>query len=233
VLNTEAAVPAEGNSLTFRPSIRGQFTSNVWGDMELRLNRQFFSAPLFSYWLAGVRLALGIDFGRGDSLSLSYEGDRLIYDSEADATLGGNDIPGTELRTWQQQTELRLTHYFDRKKHWTSRSGAAVVYTADNGSGYYDYYNFRFDEGLGWTAGRWKFQVDARYWRFSFPWQSAQIPTAPKLERDILTCGARIERELSKHWRLFAEYEHDSSLCNDPADRYQADIGDGGVELEY
>ncbi|HEX3716635.1 MAG TPA: hypothetical protein VH595_01595 [Verrucomicrobiae bacterium] len=232
-LSTEAAVPADGNNITFRPSVRGQFGSNFWGEAELRLNRQFFDAPLYSYWLAGARLTLGVDVGRADTVSLSCEGDRLIYDSEADASRTGTNIAGTELRTWEHQAQLQLTHYFDRKKHWSSHSAASFIYNADNGSGFFNYYNYSFDEDLGWAVGKWNFKVDAHYWRFSFPWQTANVPGAPKLERDVVTCGARIERKLSKHWRVFMDYEHDSSLCNDPADRYEANIADGGAELEF
>jgi hypothetical protein len=232
-LSTEAAVPAEGNSITFRPSIRDQFTSNLWSEAELRLNRQFFDAPLYSYWLAGARLTLGIDFGRADNLTVSYEGDRLIYDSETDATIGGTNLPGTGLRTWEHQAQVRWTHYFDPKKHCSSRAGASFIYNDDNGSGFYDYYNYNFDEELAWTAGRWSVKLDGHFWRFSFPWQTAAVPGSPKLQRDIVTCGARIERVLSKHWRLFAEYEHDSSLCNDPTDRYEANVADAGVDLEF
>jgi hypothetical protein len=232
-LSTEAAVPAVGNSLTFRPSVRGQFTSNLWAEAELRLNRQFFEAPLYSYWLAGVRLTLGVDFNAANSLTFSYEGDRLIYDSESDATVKGTNIAGTQLRTWQHEAQLRFTHYFDAQKHTSSSTGASFLYNVDNDSGFYNYHNFSFDEELAWVVGRWTFKVDGHYWRYGFDWQTADIAGAPKLERDIVTCSARVERKLTKHWNLFAEYEHDASLCNDPADRYEANIADAGVGLDF
>jgi hypothetical protein len=233
VLNTEAAVDALGNSVTFRPTLHGQFTGQWWTDAEWRLTRQWFSAPLYTYWLTGPRLTLGFSPNQANTLALSYEADRILYDNETLATVTGTNIPGTLLRVWQQQAEMRFTHYFDPARHWSADSRAGFVYNADNGSGYFDYYNFRFNEDVVYEAGGWKCKAQALYWRFSFPWQSAGAAAAPKLERDVLTLNLRAEKSLSKHWRLFAQYEHDASLANDPSDRYEADDVQGGLELEF
>jgi hypothetical protein len=227
---TNAAVDALGNNITFRPYLHGQFTSNWWADFEWDLTRQWFNGPLYTYWLTGPRLTLGHSLRRGDTVSLSYETDRILYDNETQATLGGAPIPGTLLRVWQQQAELRYTHYFDAAQHWSAVSRAGFIYDAGDSSGYFDFYNFRFAEEAVYQAGTWKCQAQARYWRFSFPGQSAGNG---KLECDILTLMARVEKKVSKHWRVFAQYQHDNSLSNDASDRYEAGNVEGGVELEF
>jgi hypothetical protein len=233
VLNTEAAVQAVGNNVTLRPYVHGQLAGNWWTEIEWRLTRQWFSAPLFTYWLTGPRLTLGHALDQANALALTYEVDRILYDNENLATVTGAPIPSSLLHVWQQQADLRFTHYFDTAQHWSAVSHAGLVYNADNGSGFYDYYNYRFGEDAVFQAGGWKCKVQALYWRFDFPWQSAGASTNSKLERDVLTLLLRAEKKLSRHWSLFAQYQHDASLSNDPSDRYEAEDVQAGVELEF
>ncbi len=137
-LSTEAAVPTVGNNLTFRPSLRRDFTSNLWVEMEWRVARQWFGAPLYTYWMTGGHLTLGCTLGPSDALNLSYEADRILYDSETTATANGVSIPGSPLRVWEQEAEVRYTHYFDKAQHWSAVSRAGIVYDSDNGSGFFN-----------------------------------------------------------------------------------------------
>ncbi len=55
----------------------------------------------------------------------------------------------------------------------------------------------------------------------------------PKLHKMSVLCDVRLERNLGKWLKLFAEYENDDSLSNSPDEVYHANTVKAGLEGEF
>ena len=223
----------QGHGLTLRPFLRNELGTGTWLQFELPITRQFLKSPLDNYWQYGAKFILGQDFGRQSELTLSYTTSTLLYDTRVQFGAGGFEIPGAPLELSQYKAELAWQHHWDAARHWRSTTKLLFDYNQDNGSGFFNYYQYEVSEQLRYQNAGWEIRAKAGAAYYHFPVQTANLTNvlnAPSLSKTTAFVNLRVERKIATFLKVFAEYENEHSLSNDPFDRYRVNTVSGGLE---
>jgi len=228
-LNSEENVqgaPAKisGHTFALHPSVRWNFQTNWWLQLEPDVLRQFLSVPGndFSYTRFGPKFILGYDYGRRSELTLSYEIFGQRYDSQTETTSTGAPIAGTTRWDLRQHIELQSRYFWDAQRQWSTASKIHFEYSADNGAGFFDYYRYGFSEELNYQAKTWNAKAAADVAQYDYP-----NPNQANITRVNVTL--RAEKNLTKWLKLFGEYKFERSLCDRTIEDYQDNTVSGGV----
>ncbi len=222
----------KGNTLSPRWAVRKTFDP-VWIDGELTGTRQWLDSPLDSYRQFGPRLATGFGWNPGSELVLSYQYSRLDYDSREQVSSTGMVLTNTALALNTHSVELSLTQIWDEKRHWQTISAAGFEASLDNGSGYYDYDNYRVSQRLRYRDEQWEATAQARVNYFVYSTQTVSATDASLRSKTMFNLLVRVERRLTKHLLAQADYTWDRSLSNLDFDDYQASTITGGLAFTF
>lgn len=229
---TAARQQVLGHGLIFKEGVRMD-AGKYWVEINLSGSRYFFREPLDSYWQAGPQLTLGRSYGHGSEVSLSYQASPVLYDSRQQTDLTGQPVTGTHLRYLPQTTEVSWLHYWDQKRRWRSTTRLSFEASQDNGSGYFDYQQYRFTEQLRYRASGWEFSAQASLAYYDFPHQPVSTTDSRARHRSGFLATLRGEKSLSKHWRVYAAYDYERSFSNLDVEQYEANIVSGGIEFAF
>lgn len=219
-----------GTTLAPRWSVRKTWAA-LWVEAEISGTRQWFDAPLDSYWAYGPRLALGHGWGQGSEISLSYQFSRLDYDGRPQVTAAGASIPDTLLALNVHAAELSLTHFWDAKQRWQTLSGVGVAANFDNGAGYYDYANGHISQRVRYRDEQWEVSLQAKLNFYGYLNQSVSATDLEKRQRTLMNLGLRAERKLTKHFLVHVSYLFDRSFSNQEFEDYLANTFMAGIGL--
>ncbi len=221
-----------GHGLTFKEGLRKD-VAPWWGELTLAGSRYWFHEPLDDYWQAGPQLTLGRYYGHGSEASLSYQAMPLSYDTREQTALSGVSIPGTNLRYLPQSLELAWQHVWDARRRWRCLTRLGLESSRDNGSGYYDYNQYRIAEQLRYRAQTWEVSAQAALAYYDFPNQAVSLTDPSQRHRTSIHLTLRAEKSLSKHWRVYAIYDYERSLSNQAVEEYDANTASVGIEFAF
>ena len=221
-----------GSTLTSRWAVRKTFEL-IWLESEMIGTRQWFDAPLYSYWQFGPRLSTGHGWGQGSELVLSYQYSRLDYDGREQSDTSGMAIPNTALALNTHTIELSLTQVWDSKHHWQTITTAGFEATVDNGSGYYNYDSYGLSQRVRYRDDQWEFTAQARLYYYDYPTQTVSATDPDLRSKTTFTLMLRAECKLTKHLLAQAGYSWDRSISNLDFDDYQASTVTGGLALAF
>lgn len=225
-------VQIRGHSLTGQQGVRKDF-GKIWAELSFGVTRNFFQLPLDNYWQGGPRLTLGRRFGQNSELSLSYQAQRLQFDTREQTQLDGTLIPGAPLEFALHTVDLSwLCHWGDQRR-WTSTTRLNAQVNRDNGPGFYDYQQYRATEQLRYRVQRWEVSAQASVAQLDFDQRNVSATDLATRHRSSILFRARGEMRLTKSWKVYASYDHEQSLANRSADRYEANVGLAGIEYEF
>ena len=227
------AVQVQGHNLTFRPSLRRDLGTNAWMQLELQGTRLWLKQPLDSYWQAGPKFTLTREYGYRSEVRLSYGILKQLYDTRTRTDSAGNEIDRAGLEYWQQKTELSWQHYWDPQRSWRTTTTVGMDWNTDNGGGYFDYRTFRAAEQIRYQAKTWEVRGKVGLAQYDFPVRTIGAPGAPKLHQHILTLNAHAQKKLARFLTVFADYDYEQSVANEPFETYQANTFSGGLEWEF
>ncbi|PTX99031.1 hypothetical protein [Opitutus sp. ER46] len=148
---------------------------------------------------------------------------RTLFDSDGAPDPQGRLIVIHE-RSWEGQLQLTLGH----SRHWKTTSAAGELRYRDNGSGFLDYFQQRVRQEVEWSAGNWLARVSGDASRKDYRLQTVGegFPQfLPHLFKEELGATVRVERALTKHWTLFAEYRWGRTRSNDEYAVYEMNEG--------
>jgi len=221
-----------GHGVTGKATIRKDLRP-WWAELELGVSRYYFQQPLDDYWQPGPQLTLGRYYGHESELSVSYELQPLLYDTREQTDASGMPIAGSHLRFLPQAVEVSWRHNWDEHRRWRSTTRFEFELNQDNGSGYFDYTQYRLVEELRFRPGSWVFSLQASVAYVDSPNQIVSLEAEPGLSRTLLNVGARVEKSLAKHWKVYATYDYDRSFSSLEAEQYQAHAGHAGIEWSF
>ena|GEM_PF-961520 len=226
-------LPVTGHSFSPKTALRRDLARSNWVEIELELMRQSFALPLDDYWEAGPRLTLGRNYGHKSEVSVGYEFNRRFYDTRRATDAGGVEIPGAELTYDLHRLDAVWKHHFDAKRRWQAVTRVIFERNADSGAGYYDYWKYQFGEQLRFHQGRWDLRGQLKWTRYDYRLKKAGPATDALLERALLALEFKAEFEVAKGLKLFAEYQFERSLSNDPLNRYRVNTFGTGLNWEF
>ena len=221
-----------GNNVSGRWFVRKDLKP-WWVEAEASLTRQWLAAPLDNYYQAGPKLTLGRSFGHGSDVTLVYSWYYVAFDHREQITAEGYSDPGTRLRMSPQSVELSWHQVWDQKAHWHTVTKPGFDLNQDNGSGYFDFTQFRLSEQIKYHAPTWEAWVQFRVGHYAFPVQPVSLDDPTRRYKTGFSLSLHAEKSLSKAFKVFLNYSLDHSLANVSYDRYQTSSTSAGVEYHF
>jgi len=221
-----------GHALTPRWRVRKELRP-FWIEGELSATRQLLDEPLDDYWQYGPRLSVGRSLGLRSEISLAYQWLWLDYDSREQVDAGGLALTNTSLALQTHLVELNWTQTWDEKRRWQTSTRAGLELNHDNGSGFYDYRNFRLSEELRYRAERWEAKARARVSHYDYLAQPVSADDPSRRERTLIALMLLCERTLSRRLKVFANYTWEKSISNLSFDNYHSSLVTGGFAVTF
>jgi hypothetical protein len=233
-----ATALVEGGSLTLRPFAREDWIGGGWLQAALPVTRWWLALPLDDYWDFGPEVTAGYAANRQSEITLTYS---VSYEDHDDWTTveypDGQDSPGyegTKLKIFQQKVDAVWRQYWDDHQRWRSATDLIFADLQDNGSGYFNQYQYQIIQDLRWQTADWliKGSVDLTY--EDYPVQEI-ILGGPTLNRYLWDASAEMEHRIYRGLRLFAkcDYQHCRSNEEESAGNYNSTTVTGGVRWEF
>jgi hypothetical protein len=204
-----------------------------WIEAEANGGRQWLAAPLDSLWQAGPRLTLGRAYSGGSELSLSYLWAYVAFDTREQVTAAGYTVPNTHLRFQAQSVELAWHQVWDAQRRWHTVTKAGLDLNQDNGSGYFDFWQYRLAEQVKYRAKSWEISAQVRVGWYDFTVQPISPTVAALRQKTLIGAVVRVEKSLGKAFKVFASYAFDRSLSNVTTDRYEGNAFSAGAEYRF
>ncbi len=204
-----------------------------WAQLDVDCARQLLAAPLDNYWQFGPKLTLVRKYGAGSDLALSGQWNYLMYDTTPDVTPLGQEIPNTRERVRSPSAELAWHHTWDASNHWHSLAAIAYQSDQDNSSGYFNFSYYGLNTKLEYHDSGWKLSAELRGGYYDYPIQPVSPADFSKRQRLFFAAGLHAERKLSKHLKLFADYNYENSQSDDYIERYRVNIAGAGLEWGF
>jgi hypothetical protein len=229
-------VKARGHNLSLRPSVRRALPKNFWLELELAAQRQWFAAPLPTYWQGGPKITVGRDLTHQSDLTLSYSINRRAYDDFNQIALIDGEptaLANTTEGFWIHEVELAWHRNWDEKRHWRSTTRLSYALNRDNGTGFFDYWSYRFVQQLRYHSDPWQIEGRAAISRYDFDHQTVSPADSSARHKTDVTVSLRGERQLLKSLKAFAEYAYERSVSNLAFDNYHVHQVTGGVDWEF
>ena len=89
----------------------------------------------------------------------------------------GLTLTNTSLALQTHLVELNWTQTWDAKKRWQTATRAGLELNVDNGSGFYDYRNYRLSEELRYRVERWEAKARVRLSYYDYLTQPVSVDT--------------------------------------------------------
>jgi hypothetical protein len=204
-----------------------------WGELEWGATRQLLEEPLDDYWQTGPRLTLGRALRPGSELSLTYQWLWLTYDNREQADLGGQPISGSSLGLQTHLVEATWSRTWGSKREWQATTRAGWEAVLDNGSGFYDFYQYRLSQDLRYRYKKWEARLRLRVGYYDYLEQPVSSEDPSLRERTLLAISCTGERVLAKHLKVFFNYTWERSFSNLSYDDYAASVLSGGFAATF
>jgi hypothetical protein len=221
-----------GHTLTPRWGLRKGIGA-WWLEGEVTATRQWLEEPLDSYWQFGPRVSAGYEWRPGSDLALSFQSSRLDYDSREQVDRQGGAITNSALALDTHLVELSLTHLWDEQQHWQTITTLGYEKSLDNGSGYFDYDNYRLSQRVRYRDPGWEIALRARLNHYAYSTQTVSALDTDLRHKSMLALSLHVERKLTKHLKAHASYTWERSLSNLEFDDYQTNVVIGGLALAF
>ena len=221
-----------GNSVVGRWFVRKDLKP-YWVDAELSVTRQWLNAPLDSYLQTGPRLTVGRSYGQGSDVSLSYQWAWVGFDTREQVTADGFAEPGTSLRFQNHLVELTWHQGWGPKNPWHSTTRLGLSVNQDNGSGYFDFQEYRLAQQIKYKARTWEISAAGRLDYYDYPVQMVSDTDPSLRHQTLLGLTLRADKCFGKSWRVFATYAYDRSWSNLGSDAYQANTTSVNIEYRF
>jgi hypothetical protein len=223
-VTTSQAAPAtalvQGYGISGDPSVRKDFKNGLWLQAEMPIRRWSLQTPLDDYWEFGPIVTLGDHFTRYSDLTFSYGASYQPHAAWVALDPYGRRLP-RHLQIFQDRAELAWHQYWDSRKRLRSATRVVFAYDEDNGSGYFDFYQYQIVEDLLWQAKNWQIKGSAQQVYELYPVEGVGILNGQHLDRNFLNLSLDVERRVFKGLRGFAAMEYQRGRSN-----YAADAGD-------
>lgn len=230
--NQAAISQVLGHNLTGRWFARKDFKP-YWLEAEMSLTRQWLAAPLDGFWQLGPRLTAGRTLRPGSDLTFTYQWSWVELDHRELVTADGYLQPGTRLRFQPQSAELAWHQVWDAKARWHTYTKAGYDVNEDNGSGYFNFHQYRLAEQFKYRARTWELSAQLRFGTYDFPIQPVSATDPSKRDKRIWGASVRAEKSLGKSIKLFATYAYDRSISNVGYDQYHVSTTSVGAECHF
>jgi hypothetical protein len=221
-----------GHSIALRPTLRKEL-GRYWVEGEGSVLRQYFVRPLDDYWQIGPKLSVGRQLDDKSSLVLDHEIHWLLYDHRRQTDLRGTDLAGTSLQLQTQVIELVYNRRWDKADQLSSATKLAFELSDDQGPGFYDYQLYRLSQQVGYRAKTWQITAQFKVGHYEYAHQRVSSIDPALRYKTGLTYDFRVEKNVTKSFKIFASFVHDRSISNLGFDRYGVSTTATGIDWQF
>jgi len=219
-ISTSQGAPAtalvDGYAYTLQPSLRKDFDSWFWLQLQTPVTHWFFQAPLDEYWEYGPVITAGHDFGEAAAVTLSYGLDEQPHEKWVALDAYGRRL-NHALKIEQQRAELAWRQYWDSLHYWRSSSRLVFAPRRDNGGGYFNCYQYQAIQDLTFQTTNWLVKASAQLVYEIYPVQGVGILNGEILGRDLVTLSFEAERRLYRGWKAYGNWEYQQAHSREAA----------------
>ena len=148
------------------------------------------------------------------------------FDSRAQYSASGRLLPGTSLRTREDEASARAGLKWGRAGAWQASVRAAVLDYRDNGPGYFDRRERELEPEVAWRPEGWLLRLRAAARRVEFGIQTVGVGIdPPRRIRDEHEAEFRLERKVSPRWTVFAGFRWERARSNERIASYVVNEG--------
>ena len=167
----------------------------------------------------------------GLAFALGYRYRLDDYDERVKRTAEGEVFPGDSTDLANHEARLYGSWFWDAAHNWKTRWRLTTRWRDDDGGGYYDYVNWHGGIGMAGRIGKWGVDFSVDYTDTDYDKRPSDVfdDLSSPLHRQRWDLWLRLERELSKRWRLFTEVSWEDNDANDPLDVYGHSSVVGGI----
>ena len=225
-------LPVQAHRLGLSPFVSRQFPRGYSLELQFNVDRQLYNQPLDDFWEYGPKLSLEKKYGHRSTANISYALQQRDYDTRPAFDSAFSPVPGSSLRYLQHELESSLNHSWDKQRRWRSRVRLGFEYNLDNGSGYFDYRRYRVSNRFGYYQASWNASLEGKYLQYDYLRQPAGDGNSIRALREYIV-SARLEKNLLKNLKIYAESEHEWARSNFQLEEYQVNTILAGVDWEF
>lgn len=212
------------------PVVRWDFHRSAWLEAEGTGQREKFADHGNDAWTGHAALRLNTTPRPGLEAGLGLSSRWRDFDSRAQYSASGRLLPGTFLRTREDEASLRADLRWGRAEAWRATLRAAVLDYRDNGSGYFDRRERELEPEVSWRPEGWVLRLRAAARRVEFGIQTVGVGIdPPRRIRDEHEAELRIECRMSSRLTLVAGYRWERARSNERVASYEVNEGLLGV----
>ncbi len=231
LVGVRVIIPTVGHTLGLRPQF-GKEMGEFWRwEVEPELSRQWLAEPLDSFLDTGARLQAIRKLGPGSEWGVSYRFRDRGFDERSPRDDAGNVLPGA-LHYRQHEVESTWKAVWGERRQWRPQVRWGYLWSDDNEGGYFDYERLQLAAQVRYASEHWEFRAEVKARWYMYAAQRAYEPDGPARRRSDLTFLLRGDYKVSRHWRVFVQYDDEMSNENTVAADYRAMGVSGGVEWE-
>jgi hypothetical protein len=156
------------------------------------------------------------------------------FDTRAQYSSAGRELPGTHLKIAEREFEARADVTWDRAASWQTMTRVTALDYRDNGSGYFNYGEHKLAQEVEWKEGDWLVRAMGSAGRVKFHVQTVGFGIDPPARvEDEFVVELRVERRVARAWTMFAEYNWTRTRSNDPIASYVVNEGLLGLRWSW
>jgi len=216
------------------PVVRWTFHPAGWVEAQAGAERKRYDDRVNDGRVGEGALRLG--WAPGGRVDWRVTGVRRLrnFDSRRQYSAAGRELSGTHLKIEEKEGELRLGVKWGEAGSWRTTTRVGVLHYRDNGSGYFDYRERRFENEVEWNREPWLVRCGGSVRRVDFDRQTVGLGIGPPARlKEEYAAELRIEREMGGRWTLLAGYTWERSRANDRISSYEVNEGLLGVRWSW
>jgi hypothetical protein len=218
-----------GNNFSGRLFVRKEYR-RLWTQLEISGGRQLMSAPQDSSWQCGPRLGSGLRLARGSEITFNYFWSYGWYDTRTQVDRQGYAVPGTKLRSASQTADVLWHQVWDGASLWHTFLGVGYDLSQDNGSGYFNYSQYRLSARLEYRASTWSVSGGIGGGYYDYPVQTISQDSTELRHRTGFSANLHANKQLLKKLKIFADYTYDASISDLESDNYHCNTFSLGLD---
>ncbi len=208
------------------PTLRWDFHRIAWLEVSAAAQRDVYADGSNDGWTRHGGLRLNVSLSRGWEAGAGVNSRRRAFDSREQYSASGRILPGSSLRSREEEYEIRMARKWGTAESWKCGLRCAFLDYRDNGSGYFDRREGQAEPELEWRPAGWRLLLRAAARRVEFGTQTVGIGLnpAPRI-RDEYEAEVRVERKFSEKWSLVGGFRWERARSNERVASYEVNEG--------
>lgn len=148
------------------------------------------------------------------------------YARRVQYSAAGRPLLGTRLRAEETEGEISVAFRWGPAERWRAIGRVGGRRLGDNGAGYFDHRETRWEQQLEWSDDRWKLRAEVGLRALRFGVQTVGLGIDPPSRRRTELSGTlRVERHLAGDWSVIVLASREHVRSNDPLGAYRVNEG--------